>query len=46
MAAVSAVSFSPSQAKAERKRKAPLPPLNPELQGAAAAAGAVLGSQL
>ena len=42
-AAVRAVSLEPSQSKAERKRKAPLPALHPETQGATAAASALMG---
>ena len=45
LAAVTAVSLSPSKAKEQTKRKRPLPMLNPELQGAAAAGAAILGAE-
>ena len=35
--------MEPSQSKAERKRKLPLPALNPEMQGATAAASVLMG---
>ena len=42
-AAARAVSLEPSQSKPERKRKLPLPALNPEMQGATAAASVLMG---